>query len=463
MGNITLDIDIDPNMVAQKARRALKRGFKEGLKDTGNKLLEEGENFAEDEVMGSGRVWNKEVKRGFTTSENEFSRWYHWQGDITNPVPHADIVDRGLAPAGEITGSNPSVQDLMPWVVDNLDPSSYGGGDGDLPFDPGSGGGDDTPGGITDPDTVIRNYQSTTELGIPEQQFSSKYPRVAQASDGTTVIFKSHEESRGGTNAAVRNEVVWSRSQEIDNVNTGPRSRLDSTTIDGSEVEGTAQEYVENAESIGDKVYLGMYEDNGERMGRAEFAEKHKDFLVNTYSTDYLTDNRDRHIGNVHFNEDDEPRAIDNGGANFDGSLHRAPLIGMGEWNDYHDARNPDRLHQINNEILDAIEARLERLANDEDYRQAIINQAKEVHGENSDYYQFYKDTLGDDIGPGHILYEDDSGVPRWRRDVQDARDFLQGRYEYDPDADTGDDQPPPGDGGEDHIEEFDNILDDVL
>lgn len=462
MADLTIEIDIDPNNVADKARRALKKGFGEGMKDTGETLLEEGENFATDEVMGSGRVWNKEVKRGFTTDENEFSRWYHWQGTIENPVPHADIVDRGLAPKGEITGSNPSVQDLMPWVVDNLEPSSYGGGDGDLPFDPGSGPGDN-PGGITDPDSVISGYESTTELGIPEQRFSSEYPRVASASDGTTVLFKSHEETIAGMNPAVKNEVVWSKLQEIDGMDSGPRSRLDSTRIEGETIEGTVQEYVEGASPMGDNVYLGRYEDDPDLMGRAEFAQQHKEFLVDTYTTDYLTNNRDRHIGNVHFNEDGEPRAIDNGGASFDGELSRAPLIGLGEWNDYHDARNPDKLKEANDAVLDALEERLQRIANDEDLRQAIINQAKEIHGEDSDYYQFYKNTLGEQITSEHILHEDENGVPRWKRDLQDAREFHQGRYDYDPDADTEDDLPDPSDGEEDHALEFDNILDDVL
>jgi len=116
-----IDIDVEG---ATKVGPALRRGLSDGLEDTGKTLLEEGEDKARDEVMGAGRVWNEEVKHGFESEGADFQRFYHWKGKIFNPVKHADVVDRGLAPEGEITGSNPSVQDIMPWVVDNITPDA---------------------------------------------------------------------------------------------------------------------------------------------------------------------------------------------------------------------------------------------------------------------------------------------------------------------------------------------------
>jgi hypothetical protein len=108
-----------------KTMKALTRGLEKGLDDTGETLLREGREKAVDEVIGYRRIWNQEVIQSFKTEEDDsiaMMRSYVWGGRIFNTARHADVVDRGLAPAGEIEGSSPSVQDILPWVVDNLTP-----------------------------------------------------------------------------------------------------------------------------------------------------------------------------------------------------------------------------------------------------------------------------------------------------------------------------------------------------
>lgn len=119
------DIEIDTKV--KKANRvgpALRSGLKEGLEEAGDWLLDEGEDHARNIVMGADRVWNKKVKRGFSTEAHQFNRNAHWKGWIRNSAPHAKIVEKGLEPAGEIQGSAPSVQDILPWVDTEVTPNS---------------------------------------------------------------------------------------------------------------------------------------------------------------------------------------------------------------------------------------------------------------------------------------------------------------------------------------------------
>lgn len=115
--DIELDIDVTGG---ERTGDALLDGLEHGLEDSGEWMLEEGVDTAKNAVQGADRVWRKSVRDGFYSEENPMSRSYHWQGFIKNDVPHADIVDRGLAPAGEIRNANPSVQDILPWVDDNI-------------------------------------------------------------------------------------------------------------------------------------------------------------------------------------------------------------------------------------------------------------------------------------------------------------------------------------------------------
>lgn len=116
MGDIDIDIDVKR---ADRAGPALREGLREGLEDAGEWMLDQGEDRAKNIVLGADRVWRKTLKQGFSSSENQFSRHYHWQGTIENDAPHAGINEHGLKP-----GSSPSVQDIIPWVDDNLQPDA---------------------------------------------------------------------------------------------------------------------------------------------------------------------------------------------------------------------------------------------------------------------------------------------------------------------------------------------------
>lgn len=116
MGDINLTVDVDG---ANRVGPALTRGLREGLKDAGNWMLDSGEDKAKDAVLSADRVWRKTLKQGFSSEENQFSRSYHWQGKIENDAPHAKINEDGLKP-----GNSPSIQDIIPWVDDNLTPNA---------------------------------------------------------------------------------------------------------------------------------------------------------------------------------------------------------------------------------------------------------------------------------------------------------------------------------------------------
>jgi len=120
-GDIHIDIEVKNE---DKVAPALVSGLEEGLEEAGEWMQEKGEAKARDIVMGTDRVWNRAVKHGFTTNENQFNRYYHWKGSLVNTAPHAMIVEKGLAPAGEITGSTPSVQDILPWVDSEVTPNA---------------------------------------------------------------------------------------------------------------------------------------------------------------------------------------------------------------------------------------------------------------------------------------------------------------------------------------------------
>jgi hypothetical protein len=119
--SITIEQDVKR---ANRVGSALRNGLSKGLEEAGDYLLDKGEEAARDAVMSAGRVWNKDVKRGFQQSPPDFHRYYHWSGTIRNVAPHAEIVDKGLAPAGEITGSTPSIQDILPWIDSEVAPNA---------------------------------------------------------------------------------------------------------------------------------------------------------------------------------------------------------------------------------------------------------------------------------------------------------------------------------------------------
>lgn len=121
--NIDLDIDITG---AEKVGPELIEGFHDGLYESGEHLLKRGREKAERDVSYARRVWNTDVLDGFATEQDELKSRYvdYWSGEIVNEVPHAAVVDKGLYPKGEITGSSPSVQDIMPWVIDHLSPAN---------------------------------------------------------------------------------------------------------------------------------------------------------------------------------------------------------------------------------------------------------------------------------------------------------------------------------------------------
>lgn len=114
------DIDIDVEVSGtEKVGPALKRGLEDGLQDSGEWLLDQGEDKAKDVILSADRVWRKTLKQGFRTQDDRSPDFYSWSGEIINDAPHARINENGLKP-----GSNPAVQDIISWVDDNITPNA---------------------------------------------------------------------------------------------------------------------------------------------------------------------------------------------------------------------------------------------------------------------------------------------------------------------------------------------------
>lgn len=463
MGDFDIDWDVDG---IDKTIKALLRGLERGLEDTGNTLQREGKDKAIDEITGARRVWTEEVKNSFKSKDDDSiagMRNYVWRGSIINTAKHADVVDRGLAPAGEITGSEPSVQDILPWVVANLSPADYDGGNGDPGFSPGPPY--DGDGGITDED---RTFQSgdLEDFGLRSDSFESKYVKAGSLSDGSKVVWKSHYDEQKQLNVQdwkvgiIKNEIVWSKAQEKLDYDLGPRSRSEVTDTTQGEWEGTIQEFVEGNQ-LSDQMYSGYGDRSEFEDDYNSFLDKNMEWAAKTNAIDYIVGNDDRHKNNIRVDPEGRPRAIDNGGNQFNEKLRGKDLAFLSDFFEYYGGDDrQQRQHELNQEFLDETERVIEEILNDDDFIDSLIETVGNVHGENSKEYERIKRVIGDDVGKDHILAPgEENGDPLYKRHLDITRNrheriYNGGDYyvpeEDDPDADKD------GDGEIDDGWEFD-------
>jgi len=115
-GDIEVEIDVEG---AERVEKALKKGLAEGLKESGEWMLERGEEVAKDRVITAPRVWRKKLKHGFKKEPTRFPRRDHWKGQLKNTAPNAEANEYGLAP-----GNSPPVQHIIEWVDDELVPNA---------------------------------------------------------------------------------------------------------------------------------------------------------------------------------------------------------------------------------------------------------------------------------------------------------------------------------------------------
>lgn len=205
----------------------------------------------------------------------------------------------------------------------------------------------------------------------------------------------------------------------------GPRSRVEIAETDrGTEVSGTMQEYVEGRQ-MKKVVYTGYGDVDDYDMTRDEFLDENMDWSARTNAIDYLVGNGDRHTNNVRITPDGEPRAIDNGGNQFNEDLRGQDLSLFSDLMEYPN-ENDDELFSLNNELIDETEAILDELINDEDFRHSLINTVAEVHGEGSREHDRMVKILGDEVGEGHVLETDDRDVPAYKLHL----DAIRNRHE---------------------------------
>lgn len=462
MGDIEVETEVQN---AEKIIPALKDGLEEGLEDGGEWILRNGKDRAQDAIMSADRVWMETLKRGFRTSKNEhIGKPGNWQGTIKNDAPHAGINEHGLKP-----GSSPSVQDIIPWVSQNLSPTPYGGGSG------GSDGDFRSDFGYTDYEIEVHDYSSIEDLGIPEPQFNSEYVRSGETEDGEPLVWKSHEQGEyaHGDAEAIRNEVVWSRAQENQNWNLGPRSRLDTTIIDDNSVDGTAQEYVVDSELLVENVFIGTDSWEGNRLTRDQFMDTYMDDLIRINAIDYIFGNGDRHRNNLMFDNEGNLRAIDNGGMKYESSLlEQRGLQWDRSQNDFKDAVNPEELLEQNHEYFDRIGQLLAQWAEDEEFRQNMVEAAREVHGADSDFANRLENVFGvydspDDRPPGHFLREQLDGEYLYEQHLNSRHERLDSNYQFVKDKDRlGLDNPANPDFDGDDVakpDDIDDLMDDMF
>jgi hypothetical protein len=471
-----MDIKIDVDG-ATKVAKALRTGLMEGLDDSGKYLINSGAEVAEDEVVGARKVWTEETKKSFETNVWRFNRTDHWKGSIINQAKQAAIVDEGIAPAGEHKNPDIRIQDIMPWVVAHLSPADYDGGDGDPGLTDYNGG--DGPDGATplpfEDDERNVDFTDLSELAPKERDFSSKYVKGAEIGSGQNAIWKSHDNPGGpaGNSSGIANEIVWSHAQEVAGYDLGPRSKFETAeTVDGEEP-GTLQEYVD-----GDKLAntINMNDNDlyfNEDQGRfVNFVSTHPDWFAKTNALDYLAGNSDRHAGNIYVDGDTgNPRAIDSGGMEFNEGLHGGHLRGPIDLTDYDTSNDPEVLFDESQKFLTRTEEVLDELLQDEDFKDSLIAKVKEIHGPDSQEADRIEEIIGDEIGPGHALYEGDTGEPLYKRHIQKGLNVNKeafGRPVPEEDktdityrnaiVNDGDD-----DGSEPTLDETDEILDSVF
>ena len=425
------DIDIEFNVHRiERIKPAIEKGIERGLEDSGSYLTGKGAEKAEDVVTGHRKVWTEEVKKGFVDFEKQKGP-ESWEGYVRNLSNHADVVDRGLAPAGEITGSNPSVQDIMPWVVAHLSPADYdGGGDGMDFSDDDNGGGGNTPGAITDPDFTVSNYRRTEDLGIPSSEFESDQARAATLGDGTNVVFKSHHQEEFDQDfklGVVRNEVVWSKTQEKLDYDLGPKSRLDSHEFGNVELTGTIQEFVANSEEL--QEFIGSSYSSNEPFEPTDFADNNSEWIGRVNAIDYIIGNGDRHSANIRIDENDNPRGIDNGGVEFQSTLQQRKLQLFTELRSYDQVDDVDALHEANLNALDETERVLDEILQSEEFRQELIDLVEEVHGKDSQWYDRAVNLFGEDIGLDHALFKGEGDTPKYKLHMEDTRQKFEDIY----------------------------------
>lgn len=117
---VEIEIDVERH---HQIPGAISEGFREGLRDGGEWLLDEGERQAKDIILSAERIWRSKLREGFVSDggSGDFTRPTGWKGKLKNEAPHAELNERGLKP-----GSSPPVQKIAPWVDDQLGTSLPG-------------------------------------------------------------------------------------------------------------------------------------------------------------------------------------------------------------------------------------------------------------------------------------------------------------------------------------------------
>lgn len=118
MGDIEFNTSINGH---EQIPDAIQDGVENALKETGAWLQRNGREEARDVIRGADRIWRRKLYYGWNTADGSITGPGEWEGTLENEAPHAEVVEDGLNP-----GNSPSVQDIIPWVNDKLQPHDLG-------------------------------------------------------------------------------------------------------------------------------------------------------------------------------------------------------------------------------------------------------------------------------------------------------------------------------------------------
>lgn len=441
MGNLNVnvsDTDLD----------RLEEAMRDAVEDTAEDVLDwatdSAEEDAKDVIRLKGRIWNFEVYNGFVSHEQRVTTTTY-KATLTNEAPHANIVDKGRKP-----GRAPQAQQIIEWVDDKVMTTLVADG-GDDALDPETLDDESTkvefhP--VESSPIYTHGYKVTsvkTADGTAHIDTGANYDsiRMVEFEDGSRGVFKLHDEIDTSKGSTYNEKIFYDIAKEFGWPSDGGFLPADTWTIedvDGKRIGGSLLHFKGDAMVAEDAIQNYFSPSSG--INPVDFVEDNTEWLARVGVLDYVIGNSDRHHNNWLLDFNDQPWAIDNGGATlYDNSLDKSRMkkllvdnimyrLDMSDPNDpngYFLTRYED-MHRATNDVLDRQSEIFDQLLRDPELRRELVEMAESLHPEDSvwkDHFQqfLHPDTEGSSYY--HVYGEKVYGKELWRYDIEQARAAL--------------------------------------
>lgn len=436
-----LNVDVSEKSV-ERTIRALKTGIREGAYESVKWGAKDYEDTAKDTIRGR-RMWNREVYHGFRRNAQR-QRKGAW-GSVTNPVPHAVIVNYGRRPGARA----PQVQHIIEWVDDKIFAAMIADGG----FNPNAS--DDRDHAVTDRDSDVEAIEPlAADPDADTDTANSKSLKRVYFENGESGIFSPHEGIISDFGSTY-NEVGYHRVLEElglreDIVESYPDAKLWQLTYDTGKTEnGMMMAWSEEGAGrpIGNHLVSYMNPMNFRHSSDWLDEEDHRKFVARTGVMDYLFGNDDRHYGNVLYGKGGRPIAIDNGGnakpgVVVDSNTHRKKMLTVLDVTVMPNTKDldgnyviydPERLRTHMHDVWDRQEAIFQQLSNDRALREALVAQMQNIHPENSEWYDFFERAWLDEDGWRYTYFveqEEWGNRELWQYDLDKIRNKFESDYQ---------------------------------